>query len=151
MSNLIIFLLLLVSGYGFGRYIEQRHYKSILQREKEYSDVVLTTVRRPASDVELDGSELVTGSVVISVDYFKRFLAGLRNLLGGRMTSYETLLDRGRREAILRMKQQARAGGANMVFNVKMETASISKDGGSALGSVEILAYGTATTVSMRE
>ncbi len=151
MSNLVLFLLLLVLGYSFGRYAEQRHYRSIIRREKEYSDVVLTTVRRPAPGVELTGSELVAGSVVISVDYFKRFLAGLRNLIGGRMTSYETLLDRGRREAILRMKQQAKARGANMVFNVKMETASISKDGGSALGSVEILAYGTATTVTIRE
>jgi uncharacterized protein YbjQ (UPF0145 family) len=53
----------------------------------------------------------VSGSVVVSVDYFKRFLAGLRTLVGGRVTSYETLLDRARREAILRCKE-TRAGAA---------------------------------------
>ncbi len=151
MSNLIIFLILLALGYGFGRYIERRHYRSILQREKEYGDVLLTTARRPAPGLELEGGELVVGSVVVSVDYFKRFLAALRNLVGGRMTSYETLLDRGRREAVLRMKQHARDRGANMIFNVKLETSSISKDSGSALGSVEIMAYGTATLLLQGE
>ena len=44
---------------------------------------------------------------------------------GGRVTSYESLLDRARRESLLRMKQQASSMGAVMVFNVKYETASI--------------------------
>ncbi|MGB5561182.1 MAG: YbjQ family protein, partial [Sedimenticolaceae bacterium] len=87
---------------------------------------------------------LVTGSTVISVDYFKRFLAALRSLFGGRIIAYESLLDRARRESLLRMKQQAAALGASMVFNVKYETASISKGRGNSIGSVEVLAYGTA-------
>ncbi len=82
--------------------------------------------------------------MVISVDYFKRSVAGLRALVGGRMKTYETLLDRARREAILRMKQQAKQLGANMVFNVKLETASISKGAKDSIGSVEVYAYGTA-------
>jgi uncharacterized protein YbjQ (UPF0145 family) len=87
---------------------------------------------------------MVTGSVVISVDYFKRFVAGLRKLVGGRVTTYETLLDRARREAILRMKERAKDLGAYIVFNVKIETASISKGRKQTVGSVEVLAYGTA-------
>jgi uncharacterized protein YbjQ (UPF0145 family) len=54
------------------------------------------------------------------------------------------LLDRARREAILRMKDTARRRGAQMVFNVKIETVSISKGRRDAVGSVEVLAYGTA-------
>ena len=42
------------------------------------------------------------------------------------------------------MKQQASSLGAVMVFNVKYETASISKGAGKTIGSVEVLAYGTA-------
>ena len=87
---------------------------------------------------------MVSGSVVVSVDYFKRFLAALRNLFGGRVISYESLLDRGRRESLLRMKQQAEELGAGMVFNVKYETASISKGRRDTIGSIEVLAYGTA-------
>ncbi len=151
MINLLLFLALLLLGYGVGRYLERRHYRSILRREREYGDVLLTTERRPEPDLHLEGCELVVGSVVVSVDYFKRFLAALRNLVGGRMSSYETLLDRGRREAVLRMKRQARERGANMIFNVRFETSSISRDSGSALGSVEVMAYGTATSLRQGE
>ena len=90
------------------------------------------------------GDSARSGNVVISVDYFKRFVAGLRNLVGGRITTYETLLDRARREAILRMKEQAHGLGGYIVFNVKLETASISKGRKNTVGSVEVLAYGTA-------
>jgi uncharacterized protein YbjQ (UPF0145 family) len=86
----------------------------------------------------------VIGSTVVSVDYFKRFLAALRNLFGGRVISYESLLDRARRESLLRMKEQAEELGASMVFNIKYETASISKGRGNTIGSIEVLAYGTA-------
>jgi uncharacterized protein YbjQ (UPF0145 family) len=87
---------------------------------------------------------LVRGSVVISVDYFKRFLARLRMIFGGRIHTYESLLDRARREAILRMQEQARELGASMIFNMRFETSSISKGRKDAVGTVEVLAYGTA-------
>ena len=99
--------------------------------------------RFPPSEPVYDQA-LVIGSVVVSVDYFKRFVAALRNIFGGRVTPYETLLDRARREAMLRMKAQAQALGAEMVFNIKYETASISKGATQTIGSVEVLAYGTA-------
>ena len=38
-------------------------------------------------------------------------------LYDGRVKSYETLVDRARREAILRMKEAARDQGAGMVIN----------------------------------
>ena len=53
-------------------------------------------------------------------------------------------LERARREAILRMKEDAHRLGANMVINVKLETASISKGAANQIGSVEVYAYGTA-------
>ena len=143
MIDLIILLALLLLGYGFGRYAEKKHYKDIIQREKALRNLpsVSSKVLPPITQMD---NELVSGNVVISVDYFKRFLAGLRNIFGGRVTSYETLLDRARREATLRMKEQAHAMGAKLIFNVKMETSSIYKGRRNSVGSVEILAYGTA-------
>jgi uncharacterized protein YbjQ (UPF0145 family) len=82
---------------------------------------------------------------VVSVDYFKRFLAGLRMFFGGRVKSYESLLDRGRREALLRCKEAARAQGYQAVINVRLETsrlASSNRDGRATAG-VEVLAFGT--------
>lgn len=144
MIELYIFLGLLALGYGFGRYAELNHYKSIIKREKELSALPAIAARAPATLNNPGESGLVTGSVVVSVDYFKRFISVLRNLIGGRVTSYETLLDRARREAVLRMKEQARAMGANLVFNIKFETASIYQGQGRQVGSIEVLAYGTA-------
>ncbi len=151
MIDLIVFILLLALGYGFGRFAESRHYKSILRREQAFRNILLIAARFPPPDLMPERTQLVAGSVVVSVDYFKRFLAGLRNLFGGRVRSYESLLDRARREAILRMKSEARALGADMVFNIKMETASISKGRRNTIGAVEVLAYGTACIPSRAE
>ena len=144
MYDLIIFLVLLSLGYFIGRYNESRHYKSIIAREKRLNKLPAVVLRFPPPSITRQETELVCGSVVISIDYFKRFLAGLRALVGGRVKSYESLLDRARREAVLRMKEAAEAKGATLVFNVKLETASISKGARDKVGSVEVLAYGTA-------
>lgn len=146
MYDLIIFLVLLLLGYGFGQYTEKRHYRSIIAREKKLNALPAIASRYPPTEPRYHQA-LVTGSTVVSVDYFKRFIAALRNLFGGRVTAYETLLDRARRESMLRLKQQAAALGADMVFNVKYETASISKGAGNSIGSIEVLAYGTALIV----
>ena len=143
MIELAIFLVLLAFGYGFGQYAERRHYRSIIEREKRLNALPAIAARFPPTEPQYHQA-LVIGNTVVSVDYFKRFLAALRNLFGGRVTAYESLLDRARRESLLRMKQQAEVLGAEMVFNVKYETASISKGQGNTIGSIEVLAYGTA-------
>jgi len=144
MYELYVFLILLALGFAIGTWVEKRHYRCIRQREEEYADILLIASKLPAPDLNISGSRLVGGNAVISVDYFKRFVAGLRNLVGGRMIAYESLVDRARREAVLRMKEDARRWGADMVFNIKIETASISQAANDALGSIEVYAYGTA-------
>lgn len=91
-------------------------------------------------------TQLVSGNVVVSIDYFKKFLAALKSLIGGRLGSYESLLDRARREAILRMKEDGLKAGGKIILNVRIETASIYKfaENRYAVGSVEVFAYGTA-------
>ncbi|MCW8889067.1 MAG: YbjQ family protein [Sedimenticola sp.] len=143
MIELIIFLVLMTLGYLVGQYAEKRHYESIIKREQKLKNLPTIASRFPPPGKRLD-QQLVMGSTVISIDYFKRFIATLRNLFGGRVTSYESLLDRARRESLLRMKEQANELGAEYVFNVKYETASISKGRNNTIGSVEVLAYGTA-------
>ncbi len=143
MVDLAIFITLLALGYGIGQYAEKRHYRSILEREAKLNFLPAIAVRFPPPEPHY-AQALVYGSTVVSVDYFKRFVAALRNLFGGRVMVYESLLDRARREALLRMKAQAEALGAKMVFNIKYETMSISKGARQTVGSVEVLAYGTA-------
>ena len=142
--DLIIFVGLLFLGYVFGQLLEKNHYRSIRKRESELSNIpAIASKKLPESFFPCE-TKLVAGNVVISVDFFKKFIAGLRNIVGGRVTSYENLIDRARREALLRMKEEAKKIHANYVFNVKMETSSISKGKSESIGSVEVLAYGTA-------
>ncbi len=146
MTDLIIFLVLLATGYTVGRIAERRHYRSILAREKEMANVMVFTNRFPPMTQQASQA-LVTGSVVISEDYFKRLVSGLQSLLGGRLRAYESLLDRARREAVLRMKQEARDKGARMIINVKFQTFSIPGRNPKSFGAVEVMAYGTALTL----
>lgn len=143
--DLIVFLVLLLFGYLFGQLNEKRHYRSIIRREKELRGVLCFTERHLPEQGPVNAA-LVSGSVVVSIDYFKRFVAGLRNLVGGRVSAYESLLDRARREAVLRMKAEAKAYGASSVWNIRLETSSIYKGAKQRIGSVEVLAYGTALT-----
>lgn len=144
MVELIIFITLLGLGYFFGQWNESRHYNSLIQRERIFNTIPAIATKKITAEFSQFETQMVTGNVVISVDYFKRFLAGLRMMFGGPVLSYETLIERARREAILRMKEQAKKIHAHSVFNIKMETASISKGQRDSIGSVEVLAYGTA-------
>jgi uncharacterized protein YbjQ (UPF0145 family) len=133
-------------GYGFGTWAEHKHYKSIEEREKRYQHLPTIGLKQPLSQQgRVVKTQLAAGNVVISVDYFKRFLASLRNIFGGRVSSYETLVDRARREATLRMKESC--PGATQIINVRLETASLSKNTKKgSIGSIEVFAYGTAIT-----
>jgi len=143
MGNIFYFLVLILLGYFFGRLAERNHYKSIIEREKKFNSLPTTSSKHPIGKTpKINDSLLVRGNVVVSVDYFKRVLAGLRNIFGGSVRSYETLLDRARREAILRLKESCPQ--ADQIINLRLETSSIYKGDNNSIGSVEVLAYGTA-------
>lgn len=144
MLDLIIFLVLLGLGYFIGQWNESRHYRSIRLRERQYAKVLAFATRYPPDVAREQACLLVSGSVVVGSDYFKQFVAGLKTLVGGRLTSYESLLDRARREAILRMKDQALRLGSQLVINVKFETTNIGGGHGQSLPIVQVIAYGTA-------
>ena len=146
MEQLIFISILLVLGLIFGSANEKKHLSSIKEREEQYKSIILSNKKHHDFIDESVTTKLVTGHVVIALDYFKRFSAIFVNLLGGRISSYESLLLRARREAILRMKEKANKSGYISIVNVKIETSNI---GGSAgkkrgLGAIEIFAYGTA-------
>lgn len=144
--EILIFLSLLLLGYVFGRMNERNHYSQIHKKEDQLRDIVLIPLRTPPPELNDHDSALVTGAVVISVDYFKTFTAMLRSFFGGRIGAYESLIDRARREATIRMQEEAKKLNANLVYNVKYETSRIGEDNNNGLGSIEVLAYGTALT-----
>ena len=106
MGDILLLLILLAITYTTGCIIEKNHYNKIKKRE-------IALFRQPhvnfgaknwKTNKKIKKIELVTGEVVISGDYFKNFVANLKSIFGGRLTTFESVLDRGRREAILRMR-----------------------------------------------
>lgn len=141
---------LAVTGLVAGRFIERRHYASIRRRERELADILVFAMRFPPPRLAAPAASLVAGSVVVADDYFKSLLAGLQTFFGGRVSTYESLVDRARREAVLRMKADARRRGAGMVVNVKFQTFSIPGRRPGSTRAVEVLAYGTALAAPAR-
>ena len=56
-----------------------------------------------------------------------------------------SLLDRARREALLRLKEAARASGYHGVVNVRLETSQLARarSDGKGTAGIEVLAFGT--------
>jgi uncharacterized protein YbjQ (UPF0145 family) len=137
-------LTLLVLAFFTGSALERRHYASIRERELRWRSLPVVTFRSVPPGWKVSECALVTGSVVISVDYFKRFLSGLRMIFGGRVKAYETLLDRARREALLRLKEDAVERGCHAVVNVRLETCRMANARNSKrIAGLEVLAFGT--------
>jgi len=137
-------LLVVVLAMITGTICERRHFQAIARREQALGGLPALTVKEYPADRPVSSARMVTGSVVVSIDHFKRFLASLRNIFGGEVRSYCSLLDRGRREAILRMKESC--PDADLIINMRVETSSVSQGAKKTLGSTEVLVYGTALT-----
>lgn len=146
--TILFILVILVITYITGSIIEKNHYRKIKQRE-------IALFRRPCVNFGAKGwdinkkikkVELVTGECVISGDYFKNFTAGLKNIFGGRLTSLESVIDRGRREAILRMREKAKY--ANFIVNTRIESVMLNDiyNSQNSIPQCAIIAYGTAIT-----
>ncbi|DAA94376.1 TPA: hypothetical protein CPT88_09955 [Candidatus Gastranaerophilales bacterium HUM_8] len=140
--DLLIAIALLIICYFTGRTREKRHYKSIREREvKLYKQPHINFSKNVNISQPVKNAKLVSASVVIGCDYFKVFLASLRNIFGGNVSAYESVLDRGRREAILRIRESAYRMNADLVMNIKIETVMLSEQ---TMSQVCITAYGTA-------
>ena len=137
---LALLLGLIALGFFVGSWRERHHLADLDRREKESRFVVLLDVKEPPPGVAAGGGSLVMGEAVIAADYFKTFAASLRNLIGGEVKTYQTMLSRARREAKLRMVEQAQSLGSSMVINVRFEWSEV----GPRLPSAEIFCYGTA-------
>ena len=144
--NYAPFILLFAAGWFFGSRHERQHLAQLSIAEQELSHIMVSSERFyvPKLVANTEG-ELVLGSVVIAQDYFKMIIARVLSIFGKNLTTYETLLDRARREALVRMRTEAQAKGYNHIYGLRLEVSNINQ-----LGSmVEAIAYGTA--VNSRE
>jgi len=146
----IITPVMLLGAWISGGLLERRHMRNLALLERGSRGVLAVTIEDLPPDWHVESCELVMGNVVISQDYFKRFAARIRGLFGGNIRVLEPLLERARREALIRMKGVAHARGYDTIVNVRIETATLANARGNGRGTagVEVLAFGTAISRS---
>lgn len=103
--------------------------------------LIVTTERVPGREI-VQALGLVRGSTVRAKHLGTDIVAGLRNLVGGEVKEYASLLAGSREQAFDRMTDQAFALGADAVVAVRMQTSTIQQ------GASEVLVYGTAVRLA---
>ena len=137
MFELGLTVVLIIVGYVVGSAREQKHFASIKEREKFLLSLSVRADKTLEIN-EVERVELIADSVVIAGDYFKAIATSLKSFIGGTVNSQEKLLDRARREAILRIKEKAHQSGAKEIVGLRLETSALDQMG------VEVMAYGNA-------
>lgn len=142
------FFFFIMLGFIGGGISERRHLESLREREEATQGMLVTQLRSfPESEPADTTPKAMFAEVVISSDYLKTILGMIRNLFGGELRSFQALLDRARREALLRLKEQALADGYDAICNVRMETADLAGRGANSKNKMymaSILASATA-------
>ncbi|MCA8991530.1 MAG: heavy metal-binding domain-containing protein [Planctomycetaceae bacterium] len=109
-----------------GHFTEKWHLQSLRERESGYPRSAVSQVKTfPNIQPGSQTPQLVVAEVVIASDYWKTFWAGWVNFFGGEMRGYQKMIDRARREAVLRLLEQAEEKGFNAICNVRIDTADI--------------------------
>ncbi len=148
--DLAFTIILLICGYVVGKRREQRHLRELDRREAELAAMPAVPMAEIAGGERPERIALVEGSVVVSIDYFKRVLSSFLQIFGGRIDAYAVVVQRARREALLRMKEDAQARGLNAVICVRLETSRLASSGrnGKGTAGIEVHAFGTGISMS---
>jgi uncharacterized protein YbjQ (UPF0145 family) len=88
---------------------------------------------------------IVTAEVVYGSNFLRDFLASIRDIVGGRTGSYESLFEEGQRKAIEELEQRAQRLGADAVVGIAVDTGTINVDQSGVL--LVITATGTAVKI----
>ena len=86
---------------------------------------------------------VVAGEAILGANLFKDLFAGIRDLVGGRSSTYERELQRARDIAMDELQQRASALGANAVVGVDLDYEVLGRDNGMLM----VSASGTAVVV----
>ena len=72
---------------------------------------------------------VVTGETIIGANIFKDFMAGLRDIVGGRSASYEKVLREAKDTSMMEMIERAQAIGANAIVGIDIDYETIGEAG----------------------
>lgn len=86
---------------------------------------------------------VVTGETIIGANLFRDLFAGIRDIVGGRASSYEKVLREAKDAALKEMSERAEAIGANAIVGVDLDYETV----GSNSSMLMVTASGTAVKI----
>ena len=106
--------------------------------------MILTTTQTIEGKQITNYHGIVFGEVIAGVNFVRDFFAGVRNIVGGRSSSYEDELTQARNAAMQEMEQRALEMGANAVVGIDLDYEVLGENNGMLM----VTASGTAVTVA---
>ena len=86
---------------------------------------------------------VVTGETIIGANLFKDFLAGIRDIVGGRSSAYERVLREAKDTSMREMQERAEQLGANAIVAIDIDYETI----GEANSMLMVAVSGTAVVI----
>ncbi len=102
--------------------------------------MLLTTTNTLEGKEIIEYYGIVSGETIIGANIFRDFFAGIRDIVGGRAGSYETVLREAKEIALKEMSEQAYRMGANAVIGIDLDYETV----GDTSSMLMVTAAGTA-------
>ncbi|MEC7989610.1 MAG: heavy metal-binding domain-containing protein [Candidatus Thermoplasmatota archaeon] len=137
-------------SWAMGRWYQGRLFEALDANEKAHGTVLqsdrFTSTTMKMDNMAATSATLLHISICVGPSVGQVVLMWFKGLFGGRLQSYDAVLDYGRREALYRLKQQADQLGCTSMQNIRLETSVVSfakNNNDSRRSSVEFLAFAT--------
>ncbi len=97
--------------------------------------IVTTTPTIQGRDIA-DYLGIVTGEVIVGANLFRDMFASITDIVGGRSGSYERVLERARKEAILEMVDKCKQLGGDALVGCDLDYEVLGKGGSMLMVSI---------------
>ena len=149
LGPILLSLLFPFLSWAIGRWYQDCLMSALLLNEKQQGNMLQSdqhlSTQSLMTTMAAESSTLLHVSICVGPSMGQIFFMWFKSIFGGRLHSYDVVLDYGRREALLRLNQQAKNLGCSSVVNIRIETSTVSfaKNDKSNTSSVEFLAFAT--------
>ncbi|WP_337661212.1 heavy metal-binding domain-containing protein [Erythrobacter sp. Alg231-14] len=110
---------------------------------KDARGIIVTTTPTVEGHPIKEYHGIVVGEVILGANIFRDFLAGIRDMVGGRSGSYERILKKARDEAIQELQAECASRGGNAVVGIDLDYEVIGDTGSMLM----VSASGTAVSI----
>ena len=138
-----------VFSWAIGRWYQGTLLNALNEQEKQqnaaFGGHLIGSTSSKMTTLSAQSSVLLHTSIVVGPSMGQMFFMWFKSIFGGRLHSYDVIIEYGRREVTRRLQEQATHLGCSSIVNLRIETSTISfaKNSKSSTSSMEFLAFAT--------